>query len=127
MGNINNVVAISTSIDGKFFRYWLEFTKPIHKLSEREIDVVSAFLKYRYELEKKIQDKDLLDDIVLNKESRIKIRQECNMTYRHFQVIMTKLKRLSIIENGRINPRFIPKLSLDADNFNLLISFSIKK
>lgn len=56
MGRINNVISIPTTIEGKFFRYWLEFLRPFHKLSDRELDVVSAFLKERYELSKVVSD-----------------------------------------------------------------------
>lgn len=127
MEKINNVISIPTSIEGKFFRYWFEFTKPIHKLSEREIEVIAAFVKYRYELENKIQDKELLDNIIMNKDTKAKIREECNLTVSHFGIIMAKLKKAKIIENNKINPRFIPKIKNDKGEFNLLISFSFSK
>lgn len=126
MGRINNVISIPTTIEGKFFRYWLEFLRPFHKLSDRELDVVSAFLKERYELSKVVSDQELLDRLIMSEDIKRKVRDVCNMSQTHFQVIMTKLKKNKVVDNGRINPKFIPRLDKDADNFQLLLSFDLK-
>lgn len=126
MGRINNVISIPTTIEGKFFRYWLEFLRPFHKLSDRELDVVSAFLKERYELSKVVSDQELLDKLIMSEDIKRKVRDVCNMSQTHFQVIMTKLKKNKVVDNGRINPKFIPRLDKDADNFQLLLSFDLK-
>lgn len=121
---INSVITVPTTIDN-FFRYWFEFTKPLHKLSDRVIDVMTEFIKYRYELKDKIKDTELLDKVVMSKETKSMIRKKLGMTESHFQVVMTKLKKARVIENGKINPRYIPKL-IDTENFQLLISFNLK-
>jgi hypothetical protein len=126
MGNINNVITIPTSTKGKFFRYWLEFLRPFHKLTERETDVMAAFLKQRYELSKVIKDQEVLNKYTMNEETKRKVREECGITQAHFQVIMTKLKKSKMIENGRINPKFIPRVEEDAKNFLLLLSFNLQ-
>ena len=59
----NNVIRIPTS-QKKFFRYWYEFLKPFHKLTDREIDVITAFTYERYLLSKVISDEDILDKVV---------------------------------------------------------------
>ena len=42
----DNVIALPTSLeDGNFFRLWVEFLKPLHHLTDREMDVITAFLK----------------------------------------------------------------------------------
>ena len=41
----NNVIRIPTSLQGKFFRIWIEFLTPLHNLTNREKDVVAAFIK----------------------------------------------------------------------------------
>ena len=56
MKKANNIVRIPTSLNGKFFRYWFEFLEPFHKLTDREIDVITSFVKQRYELSKVIID-----------------------------------------------------------------------
>ena len=126
MGKINNVITIPTSTEGKFFKYWFEFLRPFHKLTDREIDVIASFTKHRYNLSKVIQDQEILDKVTMGEDTKRKIREECNITQAHFQVIMTKLKKSKVIENGKINPRFIPRLDGDSKNFQLLLSFNLQ-
>lgn len=126
MGKINNVITIPTSLEGKFFRFWLEFLKPFHRLTDREIDVTASFLKQRFELSKVIKDPELLNQISMNEDTKRKVREDCNITQAHFQVIMTKLKKSKVIENGKINPKFIPKVNEGEDNFQLLMLFEFK-
>lgn len=126
MGKINNVITIPTSTNGKFFRFWFEFLRPFHKLTDREIDVISSFVKQRYELSKVIKDPEILDRVSMGEETKRKVREECNITQAHFQVIMTKLKKSKVIENGKINPKFIPRLHEDDKSFQLLLSFELQ-
>ena len=125
MGKINNVITIPTSTEGKFFRYWFEFLRPFHKLTDREIDVIAAFVKQRYELSKVIKDQELLNKVTMSEDTKRKVREDCNISQAHFQVIMTKLKKSKVIDNSRINPKFIPRLEEDAKSFQLLLSFEL--
>ncbi len=124
--NANNVVRIPTSIDGKFFRYWFEFLQPFHHLTEREIDVITAFVKERYALSKVIKDEDILDRVTMSDETKRKVREECNISLAHFQVIMGKLRKGKVILDNKINPRFIPSIEEDEGVFKLLILFELK-
>lgn len=125
-GRINNVIRIPTSLQGKFFRYWLEFLSPFHGLTSREMDVATAFLKLRYELSKSITDPKILDEVTMNDQSKRKIKEECNISPAHFQVIMSKLKKSKVIIDNRINPKFIPKgISDDDKAFQLLLYFDL--
>lgn len=126
MRKINNVITISTSVKSKFFKYWLEFLRPFHKLTDRETDVMASFLKQRYELSKVIKDQEVLDKYTMNEETKRKVKEECSVTQSHFQVIMTKLKKSKMIENGKINPKFIPRVEENANTFQLLLSFDLK-
>lgn len=126
MGKINNVITIPTSTEGKFFRYWLDFLKPFHNLTDRETDVMASFLKQRYELSKVIKDQEVLNKYTMNEETKRKVREDCGITQTHFQVIMTKLKKSKMIDNGRINPKFIPRVEEDAKSFQLLLSFDLQ-
>lgn len=126
MGKINNVITIPTSKEGSFFRYWFEFLRPFHKLTDREMDVIASFVKYRYALSKVVSDPDVLNKLTMSDDTKRKVREDCNISQAHFQVIMTKLKKSKVIENGRINPKFIPRLDPDSNNFQLLLSFDLK-
>lgn len=126
MGKINNVITIPTSTEGKFFRYWFEFLRPFHKLTDREIDVIASFVKQRYELSKVIKDQELLNKVTMSEDTKKKVREDCNISQAHFQVIMTKLKKSKVIDNGKINPKFIPRIDEGAKNFQLLLSFELQ-
>ena len=125
-GKINNVVRIPTSLNGKFFRYWFEFLQPFHKLTKRETDVITSFVKQRYELSKVIKDTNILDKVTLSEDVQKKVREECNMTTAYFQVIMGKLRKSKIIVDGKINPRFIPNITEENGSFQLLLLFDLK-
>ena len=126
MKKVNNVVRIPTSLKGKFFRYWMEFLEPFHKLTDREIDIITAFLKHRYELSKVIKDDEILDKVTMGEDTKRQIREECNITLPHFQVIMGKLRKNKVIIDGKINPRFIPNITEEEGNFQLMLLFELK-
>lgn len=122
----NNVVRIPCSLSGSFFRYWFMFLKPFHKLTDREIDVITSFVKHRYELSKVIKDNEILDKVVMSEDTKRKVREECNITLPHFQVIMGKLRNNKVIIDGKINPRFIPNIIEEDGFFKLLLLFELQ-
>jgi hypothetical protein len=125
-GRPNNIIGIPTTLSD-FFRYWVEFLEPLHHLTEREIDIITAFLQKRYELSKSILDPVMLDKYLMNEDTKAEIRDECKVSPAHFQVIMGKLRKSGIIVNGNINPRFIPNIKENEDTFQLLLYFQLKK
>lgn len=126
MGKINNVISIPTATEGDFFRCWLEFLKPFHKLTKRETDVMASFLKQRHELSKVVSDQVILDKLTMSEDTKRKVREECGITQAHFQVIMTNLKKSNVINNGRINSKLIPKVGENANDVHLLLSFDLQ-
>lgn len=123
--NPNNVIRIPCSKDS-FFRYWIEFLSPFHHLTNREIDVATAFLKERHLLSKKVLDKELLGKILMSEDTQRKVRQDCGLNNQHFQVIKTNLKNKKFFVDGNLNPRMIPNFVNDSDNFQLLLLFDCK-
>nr|DAF71888.1 MAG TPA: hypothetical protein [Bacteriophage sp.] len=122
---MNNVIRIPTSISTSFFRFWFEFLRPFHNLTDREMQVASSLLKRRYELSKVIQDEIILDKVVMSEDTKKVVREECNISLPHFQVIMGKLRKNKVILDGRINPRFIPNLTEEHGSFRLLLNFEL--
>lgn len=121
--NIVRIPCDNTSI----FKYWLMFLEPFHNLTKRELEVMACILKKRFELSKSISDNALLDKVLLGDEIKKEIRTECNITVPHYQVILGKLKNSGIIVDGNVNPKFIPNIKEDSENFKLLLFFEIKK
>lgn len=122
----NNIVRVPCSLSKSFFRYWFMFLEPFHKLTDREIDVITSFVKQRYELSKVIKDNDILDKVTMSEDTKKKVREECNITLPHFQVIMGKLRKSKVIIDGKINPRFIPNIDQETETFQLLLLFELK-
>lgn len=122
----NNVVRIPTSLEGNFFRYWFEFLGPFHKLTEREVDVITALVKHRYVLSKVIKDDEILDKVVMSDDTKRQVREECNMSLAHFQVIMGKLRKSKVIIGNKINKKFIPNVPEDAKDFKMMLYFEFK-
>ena len=100
---VNNVIRIPTD-KKRFFRFWYEFLKPFHKLTDREIDVITSFTYERFLLSKVILDSDVLDKVVMSEDTKKKVREESNITLAHFQVIMGKLRKNRVIINNKIYP-----------------------
>lgn len=121
----DSVVMVPGNIDS-FFRKWFEFLEPFHRLTAREMDVATAFVKQRYKLSKVVKDPDILDKVLMSEDTKKAVREECNITLPHFQVIMGKLRKSQIIVDGKINPRFIPNIDEESGSFKLLLYFTLK-
>lgn len=122
---INNVIRIPSSVKDRFFLYWFEFLKPFHHLTNREMQLAAALVKKRYELSKVIHDDNILDKVVMSEDSQRDIRKECNLSLSHYQCLMSKLKKSKIINEGKINSRFIPNLTKDKGSFRMLLNFEL--
>lgn len=120
---INNVVRIPCKLDSKFFRYWFEFLRPFHHLTEREMDVITSLVKYRYELSKVISDNEILDKVTMGDDTKRKVMEECGITLPYLQVILGKLKKNRVIIDGKINPRYIPNIIEENNSFKLMLLF----
>lgn len=118
----NNVIRVPCTLNS-LFRYWLDFLSPFHNLTDRETDVAAAFLRERYRLSKVILDSDLVDRTLMSEESQRKLRQECELTNQHFQVIKSKLKNKKFFVNDKINPRLVPNINDMVKSFQLLLVF----
>ena len=122
----NSVLRIPCSLSGSFFRYWFMFLRPFHKLTNREIDVITAFVKHRYELSKVIKDDVILDKVTMSEDVKKQVREECGIAFQHFQVIMSNLRKNKVIENGKINPKFIPNITEENGMFKLMLLFDLR-
>lgn len=109
-----------------FFYYWIMFLKPFHHLTDRESEVIVALLNERYELSKVINDSEILDKVLMSEDSKRKIREECDITLPHFQIVMSKLRKNKVIIDNKINPRYIPKIEEGMDSFKMMLLFEIQ-
>ena len=123
---VDNVVRIPCKLDYSFFKMWFMFLQPFHHLTEREMEVATSFVKQRYELSKVVSDNDILERLVMSEDTKRKVREECNITLPHFQVIMGKLRKNNIIVDGKLNPRYIPRVIEENGSFKLMLLFDFQ-
>lgn len=124
--NVSMIPCTIYSGDFNFFFLWLRFLAPFHKLSDKDMTILSLLLTKRYELSKVIKDDNLLDQTLMSKSVKDDIREIAGMSDNHFQTILTKLRKRQIIENNKINKRYIPNLIEDSENYTLILNFDIK-
>jgi hypothetical protein len=115
---------LKMSPDGDFFRYWVEFLRPLHELTKREMDVLAEFLKVRYNLSKEIINTDRLDRVLMSEETKRDIRKTCGISAKHFQVIMSKFRKNGVIRDGKIHLNLIPTIT--DEGVGLMVHFSFK-
>lgn len=123
---VDNVVRIPCKLDYSFFKMWFMFLQPFHHLTEREMEVATSFVKQRYELSKVVSDNNILDKLVMSEDTKRRVREECNITLPHFQVIMGKLRKNNIIIDGKLNPRYIPRVIEENGSFKLMLLFDFQ-
>lgn len=121
----DSVIRIESPVDDSFFVYWFRFLEPIHHLTDKEIEVVAAFARHRYELGKSIKDDVILDRYLFSEETKRSIREELKMTANNFQVVLGKFKKKGVFVDGRINPKLLPKLGDSQDSYKLMLYFKL--
>ena len=120
-----NVKNIKTD-KNNFYYLWLQFLKPYHKLTNKEIELLALFLKKREELSRSINDNNLIDKMLFNKDTKADIRAIMNYeTYQVFNNMMTSLRKKGAIVDNSINKGLVPKL--EGDNFKLIFNFNINE
>lgn len=120
----NNLIKVPVTSKKDFFKWWCVFLRPFVNLTNREIDVVSSFLKQRWELSKIVSDPAILDAMVMSDDTKKKVMEECNITLQHFYVVMSNLRKHKVLKGTIINPRLIPNIrETDNDCFELRIIF----
>ena len=130
MEKITNYIRLTSnpklkmSPDGDFFRCWVEFLRPLHELTKREMDVLAEFLKVRHNLSREIINTDRLDRVLMSEETKRDIRETCGINVKHFQVIMSKLRRNGVIRDGKIHLNLIPTIA--EEGVGLMVYFDFK-
>lgn len=123
----NNVVTVPVESEIDFFRWWCVFLRPFVNLTNREVGVVSEFLRQRYELSKVISDPAVLDTMLMSDSIKQKVIDNCNITQQHFYVVMSNLRKNKVITGDIINPRLIPNVREDDNGrFQLMVLFKSK-
>ena len=120
----NNVITVPVTNSLDFFKWWCIFLRPFINLTDRQVDVVASFLRQRWELSKYISDPAILDSMLMSEDIRKKVQEECKITSQHLYVVMSSLRKNSVIVDNIINPRLVPNIRKTDDGcFQLLVLF----
>lgn len=124
----DNVIPISTPLDISFFRAWLDFTAPLHNLTNSERQVMACYLKKHYELSKDVLKDSLLGSFLMSYEVKKEVMETCNIKPSSLQVILSKFRKTGLMVDGKINPKLIPAITKeveDSKEFRLMVRFTI--
>lgn len=139
-----------------FYRYWLEVVclkvntggdydvnfpsgRQHHILTSKQMDLLAYMMRNRrqLEIEKKITDDDVLDQLTSNERGRNKIRLEMGITAQRLYELFKNMEENPCgilvrvnFENGkldyyRINPKYVPDIARD-NKLNALTDFTIR-
>lgn len=104
------------------FRYFLEFTKPYHKLRPREIEALSLILYYRHEISASVTNDAMIDTILFSTSTRKKMRDDLGgMDQKVFNNLITTLRRKKVLTKDGVNKALIPNMT--DEGFNLVFIF----
>lgn len=103
----NNLIYLKCSGDS-FYRAWIEFLTPYHKLAARERDVAARILAQYFKLKDNVPDPEVLRDVLWSRKSRKDMMESLKMSQAHFQMVIGKLKKAEFLIGEDINPRYIP-------------------
>lgn len=117
----NNVIYLKCT-GTSFYRMWIEFLAPFHKLTARERDVAARIIAQYFKLKDSIPDPEMLKEVMWSHTSRKDMRESLGMTQAHFQMILAKLRTSGVLVDGDINPKYIPHINEDP-RFMLSIVF----
>lgn len=117
----NNVIYLKCN-DVSFYRMWIEFLAPFHKLTAREREVAARIIAQYFKLKDSIPDQEMLKEVMWSHTSRKDMRESLKMSQAHFQMILAKLRTSGVLLDGDINPKYIPHMT-DDPRFMLSVVF----
>lgn len=105
---------------------FLLITKPMHKLTSQEVNVLSLLL-YHYTINKKNfrRDEDLWK-YVFDYDTKQKIKDELEMGSAVFQNILSALRKKKVLKDNKVIPLFIPNIEDGDEAFELTFRFILK-
>lgn len=107
-----NNIFFSSCPENLFYRVWLEFLTPYHKMSAREKDVAARILLQYFTLKNRVQDPSLLQELLFSAPSKNDMRESLGMSKAHFQMKLAALREARfLLEHDEINPKYLPHRS----------------
>lgn len=124
---MKNVAIQTITVDKKdFFKLWLTLIQPYLNLRNKEIEVLSKFLEYRYDISKRVSTDDEINYILFSTKIRKDIQGDLDITESSLNNILASLRKKGYIIDNNINKKLIPNLNDDLNNFKLVYNVNLK-
>lgn len=120
---MNKIVNINVPLKRIFSNYLL-LTKPFHKLTDREISVLSLLLFYNYLETPNFKKESDRWNKVFHYDTKLKIREELGMEDYALQNTLSTLRKKKAIVDNTIPKGFIPVFD-EKDSFKLIYNFKV--
>lgn len=121
---INNLIPVECPNESSFFRAWMEFMTPFHKLTSREKDVAARIIMQYFKFRETVSDPEVLKELLWSRSSRKDIMDSLKMSQAHFQMVLAKLRTAGVIQNGTLYNKYIPDMIPGDSRFMLGIYFN---
>lgn len=118
----NKFINLKCTADS-FFRMWIEFLTPFHKLTSREKDVAARIIMQYYKFKDNVSDPEVLKELLWSRSSRKDIMDSLKMSQAHFQMVLAKLRSSGVIQGESLNPRYLPDRMPGSTRFCLQIIY----
>lgn len=108
------------------FEGFLNLTKPMHKMTDQEIKVVTLFMYHHYKEKHNFSREEDLWKFLFDYDTKLKIREEIGVSNPVFQNILTSLRKKKVIVNNRLAPYFMLNLEPEDRDFELIFRFHLR-
>lgn len=105
--SVDGITIVPTS-SKDFLRAWLEVMRPLHGLTQKEMDFTAVLLQFRYDIAKKVSDPSMIDTILFSKEKKDEIAAAAGISLSYMKMFMKRLRANGIIEGKKIAPKYLP-------------------
>ena len=120
---INKYLPVKCVDEAQFYRSWMEFFTPYHKLTAREKDVAARILAQYYKFKSNCQDPDVVNELLWSRSSRKDMMASLKMSQAHFLMVLAELKKSGFLKDGAICSSYLPDKSTDDPRFVLCVVF----
>ena len=126
MSNKDEKVANMNVSIKDFFKRWIEFTRPFHKLNPQQSAVLALLLYHHYRLSKEITNTRILWKEVFDYDTKVLIHEELDIQLGSLENLLSRLRKKKIIVDNKITPYYIPNIDKKTKEFKLIFNFKIQ-
>lgn len=126
MGTNSSVNKASFTIErDEVFKYWLEFTAPIHNLSKSEMLAMAEILSMRHKLKEKINDVSMIEKYIFSRDGRVELCERLKVDNIRLNNLIFSLRKKGAIVDDGINKAYIANIKEDTEKYYINLEFKL--